>query len=112
VVRAAPPLALALGAAWGLGAVGLPGAPLAGAGALAAFAVAAYGWRGVVGPLLLAACAAGQVAAGEDGALAAGAGVGAALGFAAWAAAVRLFPEGHLASRRRARRLDSGAKVA
>jgi hypothetical protein len=50
--------------------------------------------------------------AGEGPELAAGAGAGAVLGVAAWGAAVRLFPEGHLASRREARRLDSRAKLA
>jgi hypothetical protein len=111
VAGAAPPLALALAGAWGLGAAGLPGATLAGAGALAAFTLAAYGWRGGAGAVLLAACGAGRAVSGEGPELVAGAVAGAGLGLLAWAVALRLFPDGHLARRRRAR-VDSRAKLA
>lgn len=112
VLAASLPLAVALGVTTALGATGLAGAPFAGPAALAAYAVAAYGRRGLVAPALALLCAGALVAAGAGLGVAPGGIAGAGVGIVVWWVAVRVFPEGRLAGRRRARRLDSRAKVA
>jgi hypothetical protein len=106
------PLAVALAAAAALGVAGFPGAPLAGPAALAAYALAAYGRRGLAALAFALFCAGALVAAGEGAGLALGGITGAALGIVVWWGALRVLPGGRLARRWRARRLDTRAKVA
>lgn len=112
VCAAFAPLALALGAAAAFGEAGVSGAPLAGPAALAAYALVAYGLRGLAAPILALLCAGAWVVEGEGFELALGGVAGVVLGIGVWWAALRVFPEGHLAGLRRARRLDTRAKLA
>ncbi len=135
VMKAFLPLVLALAAAGAVAAfarlVGAVPRPVGGAGwgvapflgrafpsgqagavaAFAAYALLAYGWRARGALLLAVAVATARVTSGAHWAaeFAGGGFAGAALGAAAYATAVKLFPRGHLARLRAGRRSVPGA---